>query len=187
MRKVVCLFGLLLLIGLPAASQESAPKVEGFLGYSYIRANPQTSGLDSFNLHGGSGSFAYNLNNSLGLVADLGGYHAGNIGGSGVDANFFSYLFGPRLSYRGLSKITPFAQVLFGGTRSSANFFGSSFSQNAFAMTAGGGVDVRAGERFSLRLVQAEYYLTRFPEFPGNNVTQNNLRLSTGVVFRFGK
>jgi hypothetical protein len=31
-------------------------------------------------------------------VADFGGYHVGSIGGSSVDANLFTYMFGPRFS-----------------------------------------------------------------------------------------
>lgn len=54
MRKLVCLFGLgmLFLLAQTAAAQDT-PKVDAFLGYSYVRANPATSGASSFNLHGG--------------------------------------------------------------------------------------------------------------------------------------
>src|SRR2546428_6852438 len=82
MRKLACLFGLgmLFLLAQTAAAQDT-PKVDAFLGYSYVRANPATSGAPSFNLHGGSASVAYNVSNSLGLVADFGGYHVNKIGG----------------------------------------------------------------------------------------------------------
>lgn len=68
-------------------------------------------------------------------------------------------------------------------------------------MTLGGGVDAKMNERLAFRLIQAEYFLTRFQEpsgnpssplslFPGvapavGRVTQNNLRVSTGIVLRF--
>src|SRR3989454_12811016 len=118
MRKLACLFGLgmLFLLAQTAAAQDT-PKVDAFLGYSYVRANPATSGAPSFNLHGGSASVAYNVSNSLGLVADFGGYHVNKIGGFPVDSAVYTYLFCPRLSYRrSESKITPYAQILFGGT-----------------------------------------------------------------------
>jgi len=59
---------------------------------------------------------------------------------------------------------------------------------DAFAMTAGGGLDIRASRHFAIRLIQAEYLMTRFPAVVAteDNVTQNNLRLSTGIVIRFG-
>src|SRR2546422_1998635 len=118
MRKLACLFGLgmLFLLAQTAAAQDT-PKVDAFLGYSYVRANPATSGAPSFNLHGGSASVAYNVSNSLGLVADFGGYHVNKIGGFPVGSAVYTYLFGPRLSYRrSEGKITPYAQILFGGT-----------------------------------------------------------------------
>src|SRR5574337_84995 len=174
MRKVGCLIGLVFLVSLTAAAQ-NAQKAEVFLGYSYVRARPSTSGASGINFHGGSGSLAYNATSSLGIVADFGGYRAGNIQGSGVDANVFTYLFGPRLSYRAYDRVTPFAQVLFGGARGSASFLGSSTSQNSFAMAAGGGLDVGVTRRVAARLVQVEYLLTRFQESTSGRQTQNNL------------
>jgi hypothetical protein len=51
-------------------------------------------------------------------------------------------------------------------------------------MTAGGGIDVKVSEHFSVRPVQAEYSLTRIPD--GLNNRQNNFRFGAGIVFRFG-
>jgi uncharacterized membrane protein len=31
-----------------------------------------------------------------------------------------------------------------------------------------------------------DYFMTRFPQTTPNRETQNNLRFSTGIVFRFG-
>jgi outer membrane immunogenic protein len=52
-------------------------------------------------------------------------------------------------------------------------------------MTVGGGVDVKISRRFSIRPAQVDYLLTRFNEFGTGAQTQNNLRVSTGVVFHF--
>jgi hypothetical protein len=49
-------------------------------------------------------------------------------------------------------------------------------------MIFGGGVDIPVGERFALRLVQADYLFTRF-----GGETQNNARFSVGAVFTFGR
>jgi hypothetical protein len=56
------------------------------------------------------------------------------------------------------------------------------FTANAFAMTFGGGVDVRVTRRFWIRVVQADYVVTHF-----GNSFQNNFGLSGGFVFKFGK
>jgi hypothetical protein len=55
--------------------------------------------------------------------------------------------------------------------------------QSHFAMTAGGGMDVKISPHFSIRPVQAEYFLTKIPD--GLDNRQNNFRFGAGVVFRF--
>jgi len=185
LKLVVCLLAVASFVGVAAKAQD-VPKVDVFAGYSYVRANPSTSGIDSFNLHGGSASIAYNANHWLSGVADFGGYHANNILGSGVDGTLSTYLFGPRISYRHSERFTPFAQVLFGVAHiGGSEGLGFSSSNNSFAMTVGGGVDFKVSQHFSLRPVQVDYLLTHFNEFAQGAQNQNNLRVSTGVVFHF--
>src|ERR1019366_7319972 len=102
------------------------------------------------------------------------------------------------LSYRGYARFTPFVQALFGGAyASSVTISGCSGSpsctplgaENAFAMTVGGGLDLKIHRHIAIRLFQAEYLMTRFADASttaGERITQNNVRLSTGIVFRFG-
>ena len=70
-----------------------------------------------------------------------------NSGGSA-----YTYVFGPRLSYRRYERITPFAQALFGGVHaSSVKISGCTGSPTArlwvptirFATMLGGGFDLR--------------------------------------------
>jgi len=182
-KVVVCLLAVFSIAA--SASAQDVPKLDVFVGYSYFRDNPSTSGVSSFNLHGGSASVAYNAKNWLSGVADFGGYHANNILGSGVDGTVSTYLFGPRISYRHHERFTPFAQTLFGVAHASGSGFGSSSTSNAFAASFGGGVDVKLFHRLSLRAAQVEYLLTRFPETTTSRETQNNLRVSTGFVVHF--
>jgi outer membrane immunogenic protein len=189
-KFLVCLF---ILISLSAvslfatpANAQDVPKFDIFAGYSYVRENPATSGIDGFSLNGGSASIAYNANHWLSAVADFGGYHSNNILGTGVDGTLSTYLFGPRVSFRRDSRITPFGQVLFGVAHiGGSNGLAFSTSNNSFAMTIGGGVDYKISHRFSIRPVQVEYLLTRFNELGMGAQTQNNLRVSTGAVFHF--
>jgi len=62
---------------------------------------------------------------------------------------------------------------------------GASTSLNAFALTAGGGVDFQISEHLAIRPVQAEYLLTKFMDGASNR--QNNFRYSAGIIFRFGE
>lgn len=188
MKRLALLCGAMLLFAGLASAQDS-PKVEAFGGYSYLRVNPGF-GAPGVNFNGGSGSLAYNFTPMLGVVADFGGYHWSQDGG---DATVVSYLFGPKVALRH-GPITPYAQALFGGAHGSGNFFDvcddvrvrpqggciESGSENAFSMALGGGVDWNATPHIGIRLVQAEYLMTRF-----FSNTQNNVRISTGVVLRW--
>jgi len=184
-KVVVCLLAFVSLFGAAAYAQDT-PKFDVFAGYSYVRENPAISGIDSFSMNGGSASIAYNANHWLSAVADFGGYHSNNILGTGVDGTLSTYLFGPRISYHRDSRITPFGQGLFGVAHiGGSNGLAFSNSSNSFAMTVGGGVDVKVSRRFSVRPAQVDYLLTRFDEFGTARQSQNNLRVSTGVVFHF--
>ena len=52
MKKCVSVIGAAMLFGWTAAADE-VPKVETFLGYTYLRANPTTN-VSSFGMNGGS-------------------------------------------------------------------------------------------------------------------------------------
>jgi opacity protein-like surface antigen len=79
--------------------------------------------------------------------------------------------------------VFPFVQALLGGEQFSAGATGfGSASSNAFAMTAGGGVDVTLTRHVSLRAIQVEYLYTHF-----GGASQNNLRLQSGIVWRFNR
>ena len=186
LRVVVSLLAFLSFSAAAAYAQET-PKLDIFAGYSYVRENPATSGARSFSLNGGSASATYHIKDWLSGVADFGGYHNGNILGTHTDGTLSTYLFGPRVTYRSYHRILPFGEALFGVAHAGANVLGTSASRNAFGMALGGGVDYRLTNRFSIRPLQVDYLLTRFPEFTGssNRQSQNNLRASAGVVIHF--
>jgi opacity protein-like surface antigen len=171
MKALPWILGIVLLLGVCGRAQDQTPTAELFGGYSYFHSSAGGLGL---NANGGSTSLAINPNHWLGFVADFGGYH-GSINPVGITN--FTYLFGPRFSYRSKSRVTPFGQVLFGGIHQTASAFGGSGSQNAFAMTVGGGLDLKADSHWSWRMVQAEYLYSNLTN------QQNNTRISTGVVY----
>jgi opacity protein-like surface antigen len=184
-RVVVSLLAFVSLFGVAGQAQERKT-IDVFAGYSYVRANPATNGASGFNLNGGSASVAYNFNNWLSGVADFGAYTNSNILNSGVGGTVSTYLFGPRVSYHHYGRVTPFGEALFGVAHTGADVLVTPNSQNAFAMTVGGGIDYRVNEHFSVRPAKVDYLLTRFNEFNTTNAqSQNNLRVSTGIVFRF--
>jgi opacity protein-like surface antigen len=87
---------------------------------------------------------------------------------------------GPRATLRH-GRIQPYVQVLIGGARLDTSVQGlGNASTNSFAATVGGGVDLKVVHHFSVRLIQVDYLFTHF-----TGATQNNLRISSGLVFRF--
>src|SRR5260221_4249933 len=92
------------------AADEAAPtpKYENGLNYSGLHVN--SANFDNQrNGNGGSGSFEYNLNRTVGLVADVGGY-----ANTRVNNRLMTYMFGPRFNWRH-SRLNPYAPFLFGG------------------------------------------------------------------------
>src|SRR5215468_3157343 len=162
---------LAIVLTLVAAVPASAQSVDASFGYSYFRL----SGDNGVNQNGISGSLAYNPNRWLGLVGDFGGYH-GTIGAD-VSLNTYTYLFGPRLSFRNPSTITPFAQALIGGSRITVGSGGG--STNQFAYSLGGGVDVKLLPHLALR-PQLDYVGLNTP---GSHT--NCTRVSIGFVVHF--
>ena len=181
MRWLLVYFvGLFVLATLPAAAQESVTK-DVSVEYSYLRANPSTTGISSFNSNGGSASFAYNLGSNYGFVGEFSGYHIGDIGRTSVNSDLFTYMFGPQIYFHHYSRFTPFVQDLFGVAHTNA--FGT--AHNSFAMAAGVGVDVPFRNRLSLRFGPVDYLMSQFPETATGRRAQNNLRVSAGVRYRF--
>src|SRR5260370_6314155 len=135
LKLVVSLLVVLSLFGATARAQE-APKVDVFVGYSFLQANPGVRGVDSFHLHGGSGSIAYNAKSWLSAVADFGGYNQGNVPFTRNRGTIGTYLFWPPLAYHHFTKLTPFQQVLFRGAHANQFPFATLNTQKASSMTA---------------------------------------------------
>jgi outer membrane immunogenic protein len=175
------LLGSLVFSVAPQAQAQSAAKFEVGADYNYVRSNAPPGGCTCFSLNGGDVSFAYHFDSAFAAVAEISSVHAGNISGSGADLTLTSYLFGPRYHWHNHTKFTPFAQVLLGGAHAGNSLGGA--DADVFAAKIGGGLDYALTHRFSLRPIEANYYLTHFSN--GVNDHQNNLQLGAGVVFHF--
>ncbi|MGA9542131.1 MAG: outer membrane beta-barrel protein [Candidatus Sulfotelmatobacter sp.] len=191
-RKKTVAF-LLLALGFAAMATRPALAQRGSLvdvgvDYNYVRANLPAGGCGCFALNGGNGWVAFNFSRSLGVVGEIASQGASNISSTGADLTLTSFLAGPRYRRTVAGHFAPFVQVLFGGARAGGSLApGSSGlpgSANAFAMIAGGGLDIGLTRHVALRAFEADYYLTRFDN--GVNDHQNNLRIAAGVIIRFG-
>jgi hypothetical protein len=163
-RMIGLFFAILVVAALPAVAQD---KVEVFGGYTYMRFRTSPD----LNLNGWEISGQYKFKDWLGGVADLDGHYGSP---SGVGTSVYTYMFGPQVSLP--SRVSPFAHVLLGG----AHFSAAGFGNSSFAMAIGGGIDTEVIKGIRWRIIQGDYLMTNFASH-----TQNNGRLSTGIVFRF--
>jgi outer membrane protein OmpA-like peptidoglycan-associated protein/opacity protein-like surface antigen len=162
------------------------PKFEIAGMFDYVNFNPG-GGFSSFNNYGGSGSFTWNPSRWIGLTEELGGLsYNRNVNGSSVHGGITTYLLGPRLNLRKFDYFIPYVEFLLGGAHAGPPMTGAS-SQSAFALAAGGGVDIALTRNIVWRFAEIDYLMTNFsgPSL-GGNARQDNLRLGTGIVLRFG-
>ena len=188
MHTLLSIAAAILLLSLSASAQERST-TDVTLSYSYLRANPASSAARNFNINGGAATLTFNplfARGWLGLAGDFGGYNVGKVGNVNIGSNLFTYMGGPQLNLPRFHRVSPFARVLFGGAHSTGNALGISGSRNSFAMAPGAGLDFRISRHMSLRAGPVEYLLTDFKESTtGGRQVQNNLRVSTGVRWRF--
>lgn len=160
------------------------PRYEIAGGYSYLRFIPGEP-FDAFNSHGGTGSFTYNASSWFGLTGEVGTY---NVKQNGALSSGWltTYLFGPRANLRKFDYFVPFAEALFGGAGAGMALTGDQKRQT-FALALGGGVDMVIRKSLAWRVAQIDYLQTNFT---GSNLgasgIENNLRLGTGLVYRWG-
>lgn len=184
LKFVVSLLGLAFLFSAAAQAQERQVFDVG-VTYSYVRYNPATSGIKNFSMNGGSGSVAVNFKSWLSGVADIGGYSKATPPTFG-SRTLSTYLFGPRVSINRYGRFTPFGQVLVGIAHTGDRYLATGGSQTPFAAAIGGGLDWRWTNHIRIRTAEVDYLLTHFGELTNRNTqVQNNLRVSSGFVFRF--
>jgi hypothetical protein len=185
MRKITLIFSCLFFFAAVVSAQ--VPNGNVFFGYSYY--NTDLSSIDRANTNGWEGSIEGKVIPFLGFVADFDGHYgsqnfptcatslSGVICGTyNADVTEHNYLFGPRVSIS-VARFRPFAEALFGAAHVDANNGGG--SDTSFATAIGGGLDYKIIRPIAWRF-QGDYVQTRF-----FGSTQNNVRVSTGVVVRF--
>jgi opacity protein-like surface antigen len=167
MNKMIVLGLGLFFFALPSHAQS----FDASLGYSYFRL----ANSGGVNQNGISGTVAYHPNRWLGLVGDIGVYHAS----PGPSLNTYTFMVGPRLSLHNPTKLTPFVQGLVGGGRLTVHRGGVSDNSDRFAFSFGGGVDYSLLPHLALR-PQLDYVGLR-----NFGITTNCTRVSLSFVVHF--
>jgi hypothetical protein len=179
------------LVVLTTVACAQIPSGNVFVGYSYMSADLVSSSRT--NLNGWNASVEGKVLPFIGVVGDFSGHYGSTAIGpnpacTGVpgvpcpalsaSTHINNFLFGPRVSVS-VGKVRPFAQALFGASHISESASLVASSDTSFAYALGGGVDYHLIPLISWR-VQADWLQTRF-----FSNTQNNVRISTGVVIHF--
>jgi hypothetical protein len=153
------------------------------LGYAYLHANAPPGSCECFSFNGGYGSVAMNFPHGISLVGDISAATAGNVSGTTENLTIVNYLFGPRFSWRpSSSRFTPYGQFLLGGSSQSSNIAAVP-NASAFALSLGGGASARLTPHLGWNLAEADWLHSQLPNAVNNR--QNDLRISSGIIFRF--
>lgn len=164
---------------LSAQTKLKLPAVEVFGGYSYLRFESTELGFaNRLNLNGADVEVSLpNLYEGLGIAADVSAHSA-------QEMEEFNFLIGPQYSssWKGL-RVT--GHALFGRSRDRLRQPGTTQlepSNLGRGVALGGSLDFGLSDRLSVRPIQADYLITNF-----FGSTQHNVRISTGLIFKFGK
>jgi hypothetical protein len=173
----LCLVFSAVMAGCSLAGGQVAPRWEVFGGYAYRSVDSTTFGFaNRSSLNGFDAEGTFNIKPSWGVTADIGGQY-------GSQMTVYNFLLGPQYALR-RDKSKFFVHGLFGKAQDRIDI--STLIRNHFesvgrAIVAGGGYDRDLTPRFTVR-IQADYLDTHT-----FGVTQNDIRVSTGLVFHFGQ
>ena len=195
MRWIICLAACLLFRPLVADAQ--VPQFEVYGGYAYTRVDSgglsNITDFNSKNWNGWEASFASNFTRHFGVAFDFSGDYGSNfpVSFAGFAPRvreqapyLYAYLAGPQFLLP-LGRVMVFGHAMAGATQMKRGFtsagFAASRSDTAFGSAVGGGIDVSLARNVALRIVQADYLMSK-----NFGVAENNLRVSGGIVFQFG-
>lgn len=161
-----------------AQSKDDYNKYDIYGGYSHARVD---LGGDREGFNGVEGAVTGNISRYVGLKGDY-AFHFKSFGTSpfNVDAKTHTLVGGLQLKDNSTeTKVKPFLHVMAGLVNARASGSGFSDSSTGFAGIFGGGLDIRAGKRIDVRVVQLDYNPTHI-----EGEWQHNFRIGAGIVIR---
>lgn len=176
-------------------------KIEASGNYLFQRVDSSGGFNDNSGFNGFNGSVTANFSRYFGVKFDISAAFKKqsfaqnaiippNPRNFTVKSSVYNYLGGIQVKDNSKEKkVKPFAHFLIGAGRIKQTLSGNcpndvqsicnsyNFSETGFAAAIGGGIDVKASERISIRAIQADYNPIQF-----NGQTSNNFRLMIGIV-----
>lgn len=173
MNWAAFIFLLSAIAGPVRCSAQEYSRVQIFGGYSYTRFDSSTFGFaGGSNLNGWNVAVSGNLIRGFGATAELSGQYGNHM-------NLRDFAVGPQFQFPHW-KMMFFGHAMFGKGRTFISE-GGGVGDTQRAYLAGGGVDMPFRSHFDIRLVQADFIRTELLQ-----QNQNNIRVSAGVVYRWG-
>ena len=184
-RVVVCLF----LLGAAPLYAQGTPRFEFSGGYSFMHDQDRAEDFSK----GWYASAIGNINDWVGVATEIGGnyrlcpkcqrgpFTSATFRGTDLHLRVYTYMAGPRIASHAISAVTPFAQVLVGGSHASGGIEFDGALNTGFTYQPGAGVDLNVTQRVGVRL-QGDYRVIRTQ---GHNGKES--RFLAGVVLRSGQ
>lgn len=217
----------LLLATAPLVLAQDDQRAEFFIGYSNLQGEgiPDRNSDPNFpfnndffrrraTLHGINAAVTGFPSKRFGITGDFSfnRKERSNTVTNGVDSiknDTYYFMGGPSIKFRNRGRVEPFMRVMAGGAHTrfivssrrnlTTGTVNNSFDVGTtdFAMGAGGGLDIRLGDKFSLRLIQIDYtpiflrdksisvlgQAGALQPFTLEGQRQDNVRFSVGLVF----
>jgi hypothetical protein len=175
-----------------ATPKKSVLKYEVNASYTYRRFTEESSQV--LNMNGWTLSGVYKWKSWVNAEVAFSGAYGRTFptNAASTSESIYTAFAGPRFSWPGRHKVTPFAHILFGEgyyrrvTSAFGGFGASTYNDPAYAYGVGGGLDVtlRHSDHWAIHLIQVDADQTRFVNgYSG----QRNIRYSTGITYRFGE
>ena len=181
----VCLF----LLGAAPLYAQGTPRAELSGGYSFMHDADRGEDFST----GWYGSAVGNINGWIGVATEIGGnyrtcakcqrgpFTSATFRSTDLHLRVYTFMAGPRVASHAISALTPFAQVLMGGSHASGGFQFDGALTTGFTYQPGAGVDLNVTPRFGIRL-EGDYRVIRTQGHDGKES-----RFLAGVVFRSGQ
>lgn len=176
----------------PHKKQFRLPPIDVAVTYDAERGKIAASNCGCFWLQGGGANASVLLWHGLGFAANITGGRASSIAPD-VSLSKVNVLFGPRYTWQwkrfSIAHQMPslFGEFLLGAAHAYGTVIPSSSGTEAqatsFAFQTGGGANLWLTSHFGLRVIELDYIHSQLPN--NTNSSQNDLRIATGLVWRF--
>jgi len=166
----------------------TGPVFEASAAYTYLALD--TPSRQRVGLSGVDANGFVDFNPRWGMTVDSSYARAGNVLGTGHSGNVLSFLIGPQFYPVNFGNTRIFVHTLAGVSLVNSAvpvkgtyYLGGTVTRFSYAL--GGGVERTVAGPLAIR-VGADYLRTTFANSTAAMQFQNNLRIVTGIVFRFG-